>query len=84
MSDSIGVVGAGIFRRLVPELTSRDLEAGPVGVRAQVLDRKGNLLDDFQLDVLGRVAVLRNAPSPGATSAMAIAEYVVASMNLRD
>lgn len=68
-------------RRLVPELTSRDLEAGPVGVRAQALDRKGNLLDDFQLDVLGRVAVLRNAPSPGATSAMAIAEYVVASMN---
>jgi hypothetical protein len=34
-------------------------------------------VDDFRISRIGRVAAVRNAPSPGATSSMAIAEYVV-------
>ncbi|GAB3449785.1 L-2-hydroxyglutarate oxidase [Streptomonospora sediminis] len=63
-------------RRLVPELTSADLRPAPAGVRAQALTAKGELLDDFAVDTHGRVACVRNAPSPAATSSLAIAEHL--------
>lgn len=63
-------------RRLVPELTSADLRPAPAGVRAQALTSKGELLDDFAVDTHGRVACVRNAPSPAATSSLAIAEHL--------
>ena len=64
-------------RRFVPELTPGDLAAkSAAGVRAQAWGRDGALLDDFAIDRIDRVTLLRNAPSPAATSAMAIAEYV--------
>ena len=64
-------------RRFVPELKMSDLShrAAP-GVRAQAWGRDGSLLDDFAVDQVGAVTVLRNAPSPAATSSIAIAEYV--------
>lgn len=68
-------------RRYVPELRVTDVAPGPAGVRAQALDDDGALVDDFRIDRLGdrgRVVAVRNAPSPGATSALAIAEHVVA------
>uniref|UniRef100_A0A3Q4GFB3 L-2-hydroxyglutarate dehydrogenase, mitochondrial n=1 Tax=Neolamprologus brichardi TaxID=32507 RepID=A0A3Q4GFB3_NEOBR len=54
---------------------------GPTGVRAQALDRDGNLVDDFVFDggvgdVGSRVLHVRNAPSPAATSSLAIAEMI--------
>jgi L-2-hydroxyglutarate oxidase LhgO len=60
------------LQRYVPDLKPADLSFGPTGVRAQALDRGGTLVDDFVLD--GRDGVLRvgNAPSPGATSSLAI------------
>ena len=62
----------------LPELSSADLVArGRAGVRAQAWDKDGSLLDDFAVDRVGPVTLLRNAPSPAATSAMAIAEYVL-------
>lgn len=64
-------------RRYVPELTAADLVRAPAGVRAQAVDRHGALVDDFRIEVLGRVVAVRNAPSPAATSSLAIAEYVV-------
>jgi (S)-2-hydroxyglutarate dehydrogenase len=63
--------------RYVPELTVRDVLLGPVGVRAQAINADGSLVDDFRISRLGRVTALRNAPSPGATSSLAIAEHVV-------
>lgn len=50
-------------------------------MRAQALDRDGNLVDDFVFDVgvgeLGsRILHVRNAPSPAATSSLAIAKMV--------
>ena len=64
-------------RRYVPELTVDDVVPGPSGIRAQAMDRDGSLVDDFRIDLQGRVTALRNAPSPAATSSLAIAEHLV-------
>lgn len=69
------------LQKFVPELKPSDVTRGPAGVRAQALDAKGNLVDDFYFDkgasVLGkRVLHCRNAPSPGATSSLAIAKMM--------
>ena len=64
-------------RRYVPELRSADVVPGPSGVRAQALALDGSLVDDFRLSRTGRVTSLRNAPSPAATSSLAIAEHLV-------
>nr|WP_090275207.1 L-2-hydroxyglutarate oxidase [Mycolicibacterium komanii]CRL68154.1 dehydrogenase [Mycolicibacterium komanii] len=64
-------------RAYVPALGDDDVVHGTAGVRAQALDPDGGLVDDFRISVRGRVVVLRNAPSPAATSALAIAEHVV-------
>jgi L-2-hydroxyglutarate oxidase LhgO len=64
-------------RRYVPEIGAADVVRAGAGVRAQALDRDGGLVDDFRINRLGPVTTVRNAPSPAATSSMAIAEYVV-------
>ena len=53
----------------------------PAGVRAQAIDRDGSLVDDFRLGVSGKVVWVRNAPSPAATSSLAIAEELLAWMS---
>ncbi|WP_017599938.1 L-2-hydroxyglutarate oxidase, partial [Nocardiopsis lucentensis] len=63
-------------RRLVPEISAADLRPAGSGVRAQALGRDGALLDDFHVDTHGRVVCVRNAPSPAATSSLAIAEFL--------
>jgi L-2-hydroxyglutarate oxidase len=50
------------------------------GIRAQAMGPDGSLLDDFVIDYEKRVTHIRNAPSPGATSSMAIAEHIVSSI----
>jgi L-2-hydroxyglutarate oxidase LhgO len=62
--------------RYAPEVTADDLVPAPAGVRAQALDPDGSLIDDFRISRLGPVTAVRNAPSPGATSSMAIAEHI--------
>lgn len=64
-------------RKYVPELTIDDVVPGPSGIRAQALDRDGSLVDDFRITRHGSVLAVRNAPSPGATSSLAIAEHIV-------
>lgn len=64
-------------RRYVPELARRDLLPGPSGVRAQAVARDGTLVDDFVFSRTEHTLHVRNAPSPGATSSLAIAEHVV-------
>ena len=54
---------------------------GPADVRAQAMDLEGNLMEDFVFDggagdIVSRVLHIRNAPSPGATSSLAIAKMV--------
>jgi L-2-hydroxyglutarate oxidase LhgO len=64
------------LKRLVPEITAADLETGGTGVRAVALGRDGELIDDFRIERSGKVVNVLNAPSPAATSALAIAENV--------
>jgi (S)-2-hydroxyglutarate dehydrogenase len=65
-------------RRYVPELRPADLLRARSGVRAQAVARDGTLVDDFRISRRGRVVAIRNAPSPAATSSMAIAEHIAA------
>lgn len=59
-------------QRYLPAVTAGDLRPGPSGVRAQLVDRRGRLVDDFVLSGDGRVVHVRNAPSPAATACLAI------------
>ncbi|HEY6594052.1 MAG TPA: L-2-hydroxyglutarate oxidase [Asanoa sp.] len=68
---------ARLARRYLPELRAGDLLPWPAGVRAQALDRSGALVDDFVVDTSDHLVILRNAPSPAATSSLAIASHVV-------
>lgn len=63
----------------VPALADAELTPLTRGIRAQVITDRGALVDDFRIDRTGPVTHLRNAPSPGATSALAIAEHLVDS-----
>jgi 2-hydroxyglutarate dehydrogenase len=62
--------------RYVPELRAADVAGGWAGVRAQAVARDGTLLDDFAFSEAAGTLHVRNAPSPAATSALAIAEVV--------
>ncbi|WP_423181545.1 L-2-hydroxyglutarate oxidase [Arthrobacter sp. NyZ413] len=64
-------------RKYVPELQAGDVTRGPRGIRAQAMARDGSLVDDFVITGTNRLVHVRNAPSPGATSSMAIAEHIV-------
>jgi (S)-2-hydroxyglutarate dehydrogenase len=64
------------MRRYVPELRAADVLPGPAGIRAQALARDGSLVDDFVFSRTGRALHVRNAPSPAATSSLAIARLV--------
>lgn len=64
--------------RYLPGLSVSDLDGGShAGVRAQAVGRDGTLVDDFVISVDGRVSHVRNAPSPAATSAFALARELV-------
>lgn len=64
--------------RYVPSLTVADLDKGShAGVRAQAVGADGSLVDDFKISHVGRVAHVRNAPSPAATSAFALARELM-------
>jgi L-2-hydroxyglutarate oxidase LhgO len=60
------------LRRFVPALAAEHLVFGPSGVRAQALARDGSLVDDFLLGGSERILHVLNAPSPAATSSLAI------------
>jgi (S)-2-hydroxyglutarate dehydrogenase len=64
-------------RAFVPALEAGDVVRGPAGVRAQAIDADGSMVDDFRISRLGALVAVRNAPSPAATSSLAIAEHIV-------
>jgi L-2-hydroxyglutarate oxidase LhgO len=63
-------------RKLLPDLDVADVLPGPSGIRAQALAVDGTLLDDFVFHEADGVVHVRNAPSPGATSSLAIARVI--------
>jgi len=62
--------------RMVPALRGAPADAGPAGIRAQALRRDGALEDDFVVHRTERAIHVRNAPSPAATSSLALARLV--------
>ena len=62
--------------RMVPALRGTRAEAAPAGIRAQALGRDGKLLDDFVVHRTERAIHVRNAPSPAATSSLALARLI--------
>jgi (S)-2-hydroxyglutarate dehydrogenase len=70
----------GHVRRYLPEMEAADMVRSTAGVRAQAVRRDGGLVDDFVLQPAGRVMFVRNAPSPAATSSLAIAEHIVSAL----
>jgi L-2-hydroxyglutarate oxidase LhgO len=65
------------LQRMVPELTEDDLIPGGAGVRAQAVDRDGNLVDDFCFVRSKRMIHVCNVPSPAATASLEIGREVV-------
>jgi L-2-hydroxyglutarate oxidase LhgO len=61
------------LQRFLPDLRPSDVLPGPSGVRAQAVARNGTLVDDFVFSGNDGVLHVRNAPSPAATSSLAIA-----------
>ncbi|CAK1600943.1 unnamed protein product [Parnassius mnemosyne] len=75
------------IQKYIQNITSVDFEKGPAGVRAQAMAKDGTLIEDFVFDskpgsgaIGSRVLHCRNAPSPGATSSLAIAKMIVDKM----
>jgi len=64
------------LQRLIPELKEEDLVPGGSGVRAQACDRAGGLIDDFLILEGPNQIDVGNAPSPAATSSLAIGQTV--------
>ncbi|SNT30779.1 L-2-hydroxyglutarate oxidase [Ekhidna lutea] len=64
------------LQELIPEIQKRDLVKGGAGVRAQACDRKGGLIDDFLVVEHDKFINVGNAPSPAATSSLAIGDRV--------
>jgi L-2-hydroxyglutarate oxidase LhgO len=65
------------LRQMIPELTEDDLVTGGSGVRAQAVDREGNLVDDFRFGHSRRMVHVCNVPSPAATASLEIGREVV-------
>lgn len=64
------------LQRLVPEVRAADLVPGKSGVRAQALDARGSLLDDFDIVSTRDALAVRNVPSPAATASIAIGQAI--------
>ena len=64
-------------RKLVPDLDGNHFVKGLAGVRAQAMDTSGKLIMDFSVVREGRQVHVLNAPSPGATASLAIADYII-------
>lgn len=64
------------LQKLIPEITSEDLIVGEPGIRAQLCDDSGNLIDDFMIKDGHKAVHVLNAPSPAATSSLQIGETI--------
>lgn len=68
------------LQRLVPEIRTEDLATGGAGVRAQAIERSGDLVQDFRFVAGRKVLNVLNAPSPAATASLAIGEEIAAEI----
>ena len=64
------------LQRMIPSLTMEDIHPGRAGVRALLLAQDGDTRDDFRIEYHGKSIHVLNAPSPAATAALAIGNYI--------
>lgn len=64
------------LQKLLPDIQEDDLRTGGAGVRAQACDRNGGLIDDFLILEEEGIINVCNAPSPAATSSLAIGDTI--------
>jgi L-2-hydroxyglutarate oxidase len=62
---------------MVPEIQDQDLIQGGSGVRAQAVDKNGNLVEDFYFVHSHRMIHVCNVPSPAATASLEIGNAIV-------
>ncbi len=81
MSEMAGSMSRRVYasrvRNYLPDVGPADLVPAGAGVRAQAVAADGRLVDDFVVARSGNAVVVRNAPSPAATSSMALASLMV-------
>ncbi len=70
------------LKHMLPDLKENMLEKGEAGVRAQLMRSNGELVQDFDIRIKSEIITVLNAPSPAATSSIAIAKYVLKYSNL--
>jgi L-2-hydroxyglutarate oxidase len=70
------------LQKLVPDIRAEHLIKSPAGIRAQALQPDGSMMDDFAFQESNRIVNVINAPSPAATSSLAIGETVVNQLTL--
>jgi len=63
-------------QRLIPELRQQDVLPAASGIRAQAIDSRGRLLEDFAFATSHHAVHVLNAPSPAATAALAIGHVI--------
>lgn len=64
-------------KKMIPDIDSSMFVKGTAGVRAQAMSDQGELIMDFRIERIGNQIHVLNAPSPGATASLAIADYVL-------
>ena len=64
------------LQKLVPSVLEEHLLPSKSGIRAQAVNRQGQLLDDFHLIQTHHALHVINAPSPAATASLAIGDYI--------
>ena len=70
------------LKKLIPDVRSEMLVKGDSGIRAQLMHLDGRLEDDFCIKKSGNIISILNAPSPAATSSIAIADYLIEFLEL--
>lgn len=70
------------IQKLAPAVTAGDITPHRAGIRAQMVDRRGKMLDDLVVEFCDTSTHVLNAVSPGMTSSFAFAEHVVSRMRV--
>ena len=65
------------IQKLINGVDLKDIKQIPSGVRAQAVDKDGNLVDDFLFEEGENSLHVLNSPSPAATASLAIGESIV-------
>ena len=69
------------LQRLIPDIRGNMLSSGNAGIRAQLINAQGDLAQDFDIRIKDNVVSILNAPSPAATSSIAIAKLILFFLN---